>query len=62
LKIAHLKGRKVYRIGHIALELPFKSVIEGRIEVTERRGRRHEQLLEDLKEKKGYWKLKEAAV
>jgi hypothetical protein len=44
------------------LELPFKRVIEGRIEVTGRRGRRHKQLLEDLKEKKGYWKLKETAV
>jgi hypothetical protein len=33
--------------------------IEGRIEVTGRRGRRHEQLLDDLKEKRRYWKLKE---
>jgi len=24
-------------------------------------GRRHEQLLDDLKEEKGYWKLKEEA-
>jgi hypothetical protein len=27
--------------------------IEGRIEMAERRGRRHQQLLDDLKEKRG---------
>jgi len=32
--------------------------MEGRVEVTERRGRRQKQLLDDLKEKGGYWKLK----
>jgi hypothetical protein len=31
---------------------------KGRIEVTGRRGRRFEQLLGDLKEKRGYCKLK----
>jgi hypothetical protein len=36
--------------------------LEGRIEVTGRRGRRRKQLLDDLKEKKRYWKLKEEAV
>jgi len=35
--------------------------IEGRIEVTGRRGRRHKQLLNDLKEARRYWKLKEEA-
>jgi hypothetical protein len=30
--------------------------------VTERGGRRREQLLDDLKEKTGYWKLKEEAL
>jgi len=34
----------------------------GRIEVTGRRGRRHLQLLDDLKEKRGYWKWKEEAL
>jgi hypothetical protein len=29
----------------------------GKIEVTGRRGRRRRQLLDDLKEKRGYWKL-----
>jgi hypothetical protein len=33
--------------------------IEGRLEVTGRRGRLRKQLLDDLKETKRYWKLKE---
>ena len=33
--------------------------IEGRMEVTGRRGRRSKQLLDDLKENRGYCKLKE---
>jgi hypothetical protein len=36
--------------------------IEGRIEVTERQERRSKQLLNDLKERRGYWKLKEEAL
>jgi hypothetical protein len=36
--------------------------IEGRIEVAGRRGRRSKQLLYDLEEKRGYWKLKEEAL
>ena len=39
-----------------------ESKIEGRIEVTGRRERRRKQLLNDLKEKKGYWKFKEEAL
>jgi len=43
-----------------------KQVIEGkieeRIEVTERRGRKRKQLLDDLKEKRRYWKLKQEAL
>jgi hypothetical protein len=31
-------------------------------EVTERRGRRRKKLLNDLKETRGYWKLKEEAL
>jgi len=31
----------------------------GKIEVTGRRGRRGKQLLDDLKEKRRHWKLKE---
>jgi hypothetical protein len=41
-------------------------VIEGKlkagIEITGRQGRRSKQLLDDLKEKRGYWKLKEEAL
>jgi hypothetical protein len=33
--------------------------LEGRIEMTGRRGRRRKQLLDDLKEMRRYWKLKE---
>jgi hypothetical protein len=36
--------------------------LEGRIEVMRRRGRRRKQLLDDLKEKRRYWKLKEEAL
>jgi hypothetical protein len=36
--------------------------LEGRIEMTGRRERRRKQLLDDIKEKKRYWKLKEEAL
>jgi hypothetical protein len=36
--------------------------LEGRIEMTRRRGRRRKQLLDDLQEKRRYWKLKEEAL
>jgi hypothetical protein len=36
--------------------------LEGRIEMTGRRGRRRKQLLDDLKKKRGYWKLKDEAL
>ena len=36
--------------------------MDGSTEVTERQGRRRKQLLDDLQEKKGYWKLKEGAL
>jgi hypothetical protein len=36
--------------------------IKGRIEVTERRGKGSKQLLDHLKEKRGYWKLKEESL
>jgi hypothetical protein len=36
--------------------------LEGRIEMTRRRGRRRKRVLDDLKEKKIFWKLKEEAV
>jgi len=40
-----------------------KHLIEGKrkkaIEVTERRGRRPKQLLDNLKNRRGFWKLKD---
>jgi hypothetical protein len=55
-----IKRRKVDWIHYI---LRRKHVIEGkkegRIEVTKRRGRRRKQLVDDLKETRGYCKLKE---
>jgi hypothetical protein len=36
--------------------------LEGRTEMTGRRGRRRKQLLNDLKEKRRYWKLKKEAL
>jgi hypothetical protein len=36
--------------------------LEGRLEMTGRRGRRSKQLLDDLKEKRRYCKLKEEAL
>jgi hypothetical protein len=36
--------------------------LEGRIEMTGRRGRRRKQLLDDLKDKRRYWELKEEAL
>ena len=44
-----------YWVGNRVIE----GKIEGRIEVTGRRGRRRKQQLDDLKETRGYWKLKE---
>jgi hypothetical protein len=36
--------------------------MKGGIEVTERRGRRRRKLLDDLKDRRGYFHLKEEAV
>jgi len=36
--------------------------VDERIEVVGTRGRRPKQTLDDLKEKRGYWKLKEGAL
>ena len=46
-------------------QMSYKYVIEGNIEeieVTGRQGRRRQQLLDDLKENRGYWKLKVEAL
>jgi len=55
--------RKANGFGHI---LPrnclLKGIIEGKVACTRRRGRRHKQLLDDLREKRKYWNLKEEAL
>jgi hypothetical protein len=62
-----IKRRKANWIGHILhrnclLKHVIEGKLEGRIEMTGRRGRRRKQLLDDLKENKRYWKLKEEAL
>jgi hypothetical protein len=61
-----IKIRKANWISHILrrnflLKHVIERKLEGRIEMTGRRGRRRKQLLDDLKEKRRYWKLKEEA-
>jgi hypothetical protein len=62
-----IKRRKVNWIGHILrryclLKHVIEGQLEGRLEMTGRQGRRRKQLLDDLKEKRRYWKLKEEAT
>jgi hypothetical protein len=61
------KRRKANWIGHILrrnclLKHVIEGKLEGRIEVMGIRGRRRKQLLDDRKEKRRYWKLKEEAI
>ena len=58
-----IKERESNGIGYIwRRNCLLKHIIEGkiaeRVEVTVRRGRRRKQLLDDIKETGGYWKLK----
>jgi hypothetical protein len=62
-----ISKRKANWIGHILcrnclLRQVIEGKIKGGIEVTERRGRRHRKLLDDLKERRGYSHLKEEAL
>jgi hypothetical protein len=59
-----IKRRKANWIGHILRRncLVIEGKLEGRIEMTGGRGRRLKQLLDDLKEKRRYWKLQEEAL
>jgi hypothetical protein len=62
-----IRKRKVNWIGHILrrnclLQRVIKGKIKGGIEVTGRKGRRRRQLLDDLKESRGYSHLKEEAL
>jgi hypothetical protein len=61
------KRKKADWIGHILrkyclVKPDIEGKIEGRIEVLRRGGRRRKQLLDDLKEIRGYCKLKEEAL
>jgi hypothetical protein len=62
-----IKRRKANWIGHILhrnclLKYVIEGKLEGRTEMTGIRGRRRKQLLDYLKEKRRYWKLKEEAL
>ena len=62
-----IKRRKSNLFGHILRRNCLQNHvtdgnIEGRIEVTWRRGKRRKQLLNDIKEKRGYWKMKEEGL
>jgi hypothetical protein len=61
-----INRRKANWIGHILgrnclLKHVIEGKIEGKTEVTGKRGRRREQLLDELQEKRGYCELKEEA-
>jgi hypothetical protein len=53
-------------VSHLAknclLKHTFEVKVGGGIEVTGRRGTRNKQLLDDFKETRGYWKLKQEAL
>jgi len=62
-----IKRRKANSISHILgrnclVKHVFEGKMDGRIKVKRRREKRRKQLLDDLKEKRGYWDLKEGAL
>ena len=62
-----IKGRKTNWFGYILRRNCFlthviEGRIEGRIDVTRKRGKRCKQILNDLKKTRGYWKLKGDAL
>jgi hypothetical protein len=57
-----IRRRKANLIGHtLRRNCLLSHIIEGKITGTWRRGRRRKQLLDDLKDARRYWKLKEEA-
>jgi hypothetical protein len=57
-----IRRRNANWIGHISRgNCPLKHISEEKIRGTRRRGRRRNQLLEDLEEARRYWKLKKEA-
>ena len=62
-----IRKRKANWIGHILrrnclLKQGIEGKITGEMEVTGRRGRRRRKLLDDLKDRRGYYHLKEEAL
>ncbi|PNF21801.1 hypothetical protein B7P43_G08461 [Cryptotermes secundus] len=62
-----IRKQKANWIGHVLrrnclLKEVIEGKIEGRIEVTRRRGRRHKMMLDDLGDRRGYYHLKEKAL
>jgi hypothetical protein len=58
-----LERGKINWIGYILCRICLlRNVTEGRIEMTERRGRRSKQLLDNLRKTRAYSKLKEEAL
>ena len=62
-----IRKRKANWIGHILrrnclLKQVIEGKIKGQIEVTRRRGRRRKKLLDDLKDRRGCFQLKEEAL
>jgi hypothetical protein len=68
MNILHLiRRRKANCIGHILrrkcrLKHIIERKVEGSIEMVGRKGKRRKQLLDDLEQMTGYWKLKEEAL
>jgi hypothetical protein len=65
--LPEINKRKANWIGQILLrncllQRVIEGKIKGEIEVTGRRGRRRRKLLDDVKERRGYSHLKEAAL
>ena len=65
----NIQIKKANWIGHILrknclLKHVIDEKVEGRIDrrVTWRRGRRHQELMYDFKESRGYWKLKDEVL
>ena len=62
-----IRKRKANWIGHILrrnclLKQVIEGKIKGQIEVPRRRGRRRKKLLDELKDRRGYFQLKEEAL
>ena len=63
----YIRKRKANCIGHILrrnclVQHVIEGKIKGQIEVTRRRGRRRKKLLDNLKDRRGYCRLKEEAL